>query len=152
MNSTFFMLMKFFIIWFSHAIRIRGHKGQNSTETWCRGFLVLESRCCGFLSSEKMPWNDVSPCRDVLVPESLCRGFLVLESRCRGFLVLGSRFRDFFGLGISMSWYVPPRPRFRFHSEDRKITQNILNYVKEYFNYPNLCNSYPYKSWISYSL
>ena len=46
---------------------IRGHKGQNFTETRCRGFLVLESRCrgfsvmesrCrGFSSSEKMPWN-----------------------------------------------------------------------------------------------
>ena len=46
---------------------IRGHKGQNSTETRCRDFLVLESRCrgfsalesrCrGFLSSEKMSWN-----------------------------------------------------------------------------------------------
>ena len=46
---------------------IRGHKGQNSIETRCRGFLVLESRCrgfsvlesrCrGFSSYEKMPWN-----------------------------------------------------------------------------------------------
>ena len=46
---------------------IRGHKGQNSTgtrcrgflalESRCRGFLVLESRCRGFLSSEKMSWN-----------------------------------------------------------------------------------------------
>ena len=45
-----------------------GHIGQNSTETRCRGFLVLESRCRGFsvlefrcrsfLSSEKMPWNN----------------------------------------------------------------------------------------------
>ena len=49
------------------CIDIRGHKGQNSTGTRCRGFLVLESRCrgfsalesrCrGFLSSEKMSWN-----------------------------------------------------------------------------------------------
>ena len=48
-------------------IGIRGHKGQNSTgtrcrgslafESRCRGFLVLESRCRGFLSSEKMSWN-----------------------------------------------------------------------------------------------
>ena len=46
---------------------IRGRKDQNSAETRCRGFLVLESRCRGFsvlesrcrgiLSSEKMPWN-----------------------------------------------------------------------------------------------
>ena len=46
---------------------IREHKGQNSTGTRCRGFLVLEFRCRGFsvmeswcrsfLSSEKMSWN-----------------------------------------------------------------------------------------------
>ena len=30
-------------------ICIRGHKGQNSTGTRCRGFLALESRCRGFL-------------------------------------------------------------------------------------------------------
>ena len=46
---------------------IRGDTGQNSAETQCRGFLVLESpcvsfsvlesRCRGFLSSEKMPWD-----------------------------------------------------------------------------------------------
>ena len=45
----------------------QGHKGQNSTETRCRGslvlesrrrgFSVLESRCCGFSYSKKMPWN-----------------------------------------------------------------------------------------------
>ena len=61
------------------------------------------------------------------------------------FFGLGISMSCFFGLGISMSWYVSPRPRFRFHSENRKTTQNILNYVKEYFNYRNLCNSYPYK-------
>ena len=53
-------------------------------------FLVLESRCHGFLSSEKTPWNhdvvayvSVSRCRGFLVLESWCRGFLVLEPRCR---------------------------------------------------------------------
>ena len=40
---------------------------QNSAETRCRGFLVLESRCRSFAALE-----------------SRCRGFLVLESRCRG--------------------------------------------------------------------
>ena len=45
---------------------IRGHKSQNSSETQCPGFLILESqyrgfsvfesRCRGFLSPEKMPW------------------------------------------------------------------------------------------------
>ena len=49
------------------AVSIRGHKGQNSAETRCRDFLVLESRCRGFSALE---------CR--------CRGFLVLEARCRG--------------------------------------------------------------------
>ena len=46
---------------------IRGHKGQNSTGTRCRGFLVMEPPCrvflswnldvVAFLSSEKMPLN-----------------------------------------------------------------------------------------------
>ena len=63
------------------ASYIRRHKGQNSTGTWCRGFLALESRCCGFLvlesrcrgflSSEKTPWNHdvvayLSPFLDVV--------------------------------------------------------------------------------------
>ena len=37
---------------------IRGHKGQSFAETRCRGFLVLESQCPGFLTSEKMPWDN----------------------------------------------------------------------------------------------
>ena len=44
--------------------------------------------------------------------------------------------------------YVSPRSCFRFHIEKQKVRQNILNYVKEYFNYSNLYNSYPYKAWI----
>ena len=50
-----------------YSENIKGHKGQNSTGSWCcgflvlesqcRGFLVLESRCQGFLSSEKTPCN-----------------------------------------------------------------------------------------------
>ena len=31
---------------------------QNFAETRYRGFSVLESRCRGFLSSEKMAWDD----------------------------------------------------------------------------------------------
>ena len=51
----------------SRLNNIRRHKGQNSTETRCCGFLdlesrcsgfsVLESQCRGFSSSEKMPRN-----------------------------------------------------------------------------------------------
>ena len=55
------------IVYESLPGRPRGHKGQNSTGTRCRGFLALEPRC-----------------RVFLVLESRCRGFLVLESRCRG--------------------------------------------------------------------
>ena len=91
-------------------IHIRGHKGQNSTETRCRGFLVLESRCCGFSvlesrcrglsSSEKMPWNHdvVGQLSPFLVSWffglgiSMSRGFLVLESRCRGICVSTASF------------------------------------------------------------
>ena len=53
-------------------------------------------------------------------------------------------------MSVKLYVYMSPRPRFRFHSENRKITQHILNYNKEYFNYPNLCkSSYPYKAWIN---
>ena len=65
--------------------------------------MVSESRCRGFLPSEKMPLDhdgcrglnvSVSRCPGVLVPESGCRGFFVLESRCRVFFgVLESRCR-----------------------------------------------------------
>ena len=42
---------------FEPGLDIRGHKVQDSTETRCRGFFILESWCRGFLSSEKIPWN-----------------------------------------------------------------------------------------------
>ena len=101
---------------------VRGHKGQNSTgtqcrgflalESRCRGFLVLESRCRGFLSSEKTPWNhdvvtyfvSVSRCRRFLILESRCRGFLVLESQCCGFLVLEFRCRGICASTASFSF------------------------------------------------
>ena len=107
------------VLWLSSSLplySVRGHKGQNSTgtqcrgflalESRCRGFLVLESRCRGFLSSEKTPWNhdvvtyfvSVSRCRRFLILESRCRGFLVLESQCCGFLVLEFRCRGICGL------------------------------------------------------
>ena len=67
--------------------------GQNSTETRCRGFLLvesryrgfsaLESRCCGFSSYEKMPRN-----HDVVA---------------------------FWSWNPDVVVYVPPWPRFRFH-------------------------------------
>ena len=89
---------------FPRQISIRGHKGENSAETQCRGFLVLESlyrdfsamesRCRGFLVLESrcrgFPALE-SRCRGFSALESQCRGFLVLESWCRGFLVLESR-------------------------------------------------------------
>ena len=82
----------------------------------------------------------ISRCRGVLVPESRCRVFLVLESRCRGFLVLESRRRG----------NVPPRPRFRYHCENKKIKHNYVNYVVEkHFNCPNLCNIFLQKLCIS---
>ena len=96
-------------------------------ESRCHGFLsseknALESRCCGLF---------VSVSRGVLVPEFQCRGFLVLESRCPGFSILESR----------SFVYVPPRHRFRYHREIKKITHNYVNYVIEkYFNGPNLYN------------
>ena len=115
---------------FSPVSVIRGHKGQNFTgtrcrdffalESWCRGFLVLESRCRGFLSSEKTPWNHdvvayLSPFLDVVV---------------------------FWSWNLDVVVYVPPRPRFRYHRENKKITHNYVNYVVEkYFNCPNLCKS-----------
>ena len=55
----------------------------------------------------------------------------------------------FWSWDLDVVVYMSPRPPFRFHSENRKNTQNILNYLEEYFNYPNFCNSYPYKVWIS---
>ena len=59
--------------------------------------------------------------------------FLVLESGCRGSLVLES------DVGV----YVPPRPRFRYHREGKKITNDYVNYVVEKcFICRNLCNIY----------
>ena len=82
---------------------IRGHKGQNFAGTRCRGFLVLETGCCGFLSSEKKPWNHnavayLSPFLDVMV-------FSPRISMSR-FFGLGISLSWFFGLGISISWYI----------------------------------------------
>ena len=66
------------------AYFIRGHEGQNSTETRCRGFLVLESRCRGFsvLESHVVAFRLLKK----------CLGFLVLESRCRGICVSTASF------------------------------------------------------------
>ena len=46
--------------------------------------------------------------------------------------------------------YVPPRPRFRYHRENKKIRHNYVNYVVEkYFSCPNLCNIYSHNVCIS---
>ena len=68
-------------------------------------------------------------------------------------------------LGITMSWliclrcsicayevvvYVLPRPYFRYHLENKRITHNYFIYVVEkYFNCPNLCNIYLHNVCIS---
>ena len=95
--------------WYS----IRGHKDQNSTGTWCHGFLVLESWCrgslvleswChGFLSSEKTLWNHdlvayLSPFYDVVV--------FYRRISMSWFFGLGISMLWFFGIGIPMSWYM----------------------------------------------
>ena len=135
------------------ASYIRGCKSQNSTGTRCRGILVLESRCRGFLVLESRCRGFLvleSRCRGFLVLESRCRGFLVLESRCRVFLVLESRCRGFLVLESRRRGNVPPRPRFRYHCENKKIKHNYVNYVVEkHFTCPNLCNIFLQKLCIS---
>ena len=82
--------------------------------TFCPLKKALQLRCCGSFVS-------------------VSRGFLVLEPQCRGFLVLESRCRV----------YMPPRPRFRYHRESKKIMHNNVNYVVEkYLNCLNLCKIY----------
>ena len=77
---------------------------------------------------------------------SQCHGVLDPESRSRSFLVLESRYCVLFGLGISMLWYM------HLHSLLFVFIVKIdyFNYsVEEYFNYPNLCNSYLHNVFIS---
>ena len=94
----------------------------------CLGITMSWLNCLYF----SMPWC-FSP--RISVPR-----FLVFESRCRRFLVLG----------FSMSWDMCLHGLvFVFIVKTEKPRKHILNYVKEYFNYPNLCNSYHYKGWIS---
>ena len=82
--------------------RIRGHKGQNSTGTPYRGFLVLESRFRGFWS-----WN-----LDAMAFWSLEKRLGItmswvnyLRFSMSWFFGLGILMSWFFGLGISMSWF-----------------------------------------------
>ena len=112
---------------FEPGLDIRGHKGQDSTGTRCRGFFILESWCRSFLSSEKIPWNHdvvayLSPFLDVVV---------------------------FWSWNLDVVVYVPPRPRFRYHRENRKITHNYVYVVEKYFSCPNLCNIYLHNICIS---
>ena len=84
-----------------------------------------------------------SRCPDLFVSASRCRGALIPESRWRVFLVLESWCRVFWSWNFDVVVYVPPRPNFRYHRENKKITHNYVNYVVEkYFNCPNLCNIY----------
>ena len=137
---------------------ITGHKGQNSKGTRCRGFLalasrcrgfsVLEPRCRGFLSSEKTTWNhDVV---DYFSP------FLIVVVLL--FPNLDVTVFWYWNLGVVVFWslnpdvvvYVPPRPRFCYHRENKKVTHNCFNYVVEkYFSCPNLCNIYLHNVCIS---
>ena len=87
---------------------IRGHKGHNSTGTRCRDFLVLEYRCRGFLFSEKMSWN-----LDVVVFWSWILDVAVFWSWNLNIV-------DFWSWDFDVVVYVSPRPRFRFHCENRK--------------------------------
>ena len=130
---------------------IRGNKGQNSTGTWCRGFLalesrcrgfsVLESRCPGFLSSEKTPWNHdvvayLPPFLDVVVSGSWNVNVVAFWSWNLDIMV-------FWSWNLDVVVYVLPQPRFRYHRENKKITYNYVNYVVEkYFSCPKLCNIY----------
>ena len=108
---------------------IRGHKGQNSTGTQCRGLLVLESHCRGFLvlksrwrgflSSKKMPWN-----HDVLAYLSPLLNVVMFYSPYLDIVVFRS-----WNLDIVVFWfwnpnvvvYMPPLPRFRYHCENKKL-------------------------------
>ena len=122
---------------------IRGHKGQNSTGTRCRGFLALESRCRGFLVlesrcrdflfSEKTPWN-----HDVLAYLSLFLDVVVFWSSNLDVVAFWSwnlnvvvfwswnlNIMAFWSWNLDAVVYVPPRPRFRYHRENKKITHII---------------------------
>ena len=56
----------------------------------------------------------------------------------------------FWSWNLDVVVYVPPRPRFRYHRENKKITHNYVNYVVEkYFSCPNLCNIYLHNVCIS---
>ena len=107
-------------------VDIRGHKSLNSGGTQCRGFVVLESRCCvflvlecwyrSFLSSEKMPW------------------FFSPWILMWWYFGLGILMSWFFGLGILMLWYIgvvvgicAPTTMFSLSSWKQKNHTNISN-------------------------
>ena len=113
---------------------IRGHKGRNPSgtrcrgflalESQCRGFLVLASRCRGFLSSEKTPWNHdvvayLSPFLDVVVFWSWDLDVVV-------FWPWNLDVAVFWSWDLDVVVCVSPRPRFRFHYENRKKTRKII--------------------------
>ena len=56
----------------------------------------------------------------------------------------------FWSWNLDVVVYVPPRPRVRYHRENKKITHNCVNYVAEkYFSCPNLCQIYLHNVCIS---
>ena len=98
---------------------------------------ALESRCRGlFVSVSRMnvvvfwSWN-----LDVVVFWSWNLDVVVFWSWNLDVVV-------FWSWNSDVAVYVPPRTRFRYHRENKKITLNCVNYVVEkYFNCPNLCKS-----------
>ena len=120
-------------------------------ESRCRGFLVLESRYRGFLSCEKTPWNHdvmayLSPFLDVVVLWSWnldVVAFLSWNLDVAAFWSWNLDVVAFWSWNLDVVVYVPPRPRFRYHRGNKKITHSYVNYVvKKYFSCPNLCNIY----------
>ena len=105
--------------------------------SWLFGLGILMS--CFFSLGILMSWLFVLG-KNAL--ESRCRGLFVSISRCRDVLVPESRCRGFWSWNLDVVVYVPPRFRFRYHRENKKITHNNVNYVVEkYFSCPNLCKS-----------
>ena len=117
-----------------------------------RGVLVPESRCRVFWSWNLgvvafWSWN-----LGVVVSWSWNLDVVVFWSWNIDVVVLWSWNLDVVGFWswnpdvvIFWSWnpnvvvYVPPRPRFHYHRENKKIKHNYVNYVVEkYFSCPNL--------------
>ena len=113
-------------------------------------FFSLGISMSWLLSSEKTPLNHdvmayLSPFLDVVVFWSWNLNVVAFWSWNLDVVVFWSSNHDvvvFWSWNLDVVVYVPPRPRFRYHRENKKITHNYVNYVVEkYFNCPNLCKS-----------